>query len=203
MVHKYKYWVFEKALDSSLCDALINIGKSKQIKEGMVGDYEEKQKKGELTEKELQRMYKIRQSNVSWLSDPWIFRLLQNYLEIANTRSGWNFQWSHSEEIQFTEYKNGHFYDWHSDSDDKSTRDKLCRKLSMSVSLTDPSEYEGGEFEFDYRNESEGSNIEEVIRLKPRGSILVFPSYLFHRVKPVTKGTRHSLVMWTLGELWK
>ena len=48
----------------------------------------------------------------------------------------------------------------------------------MSVSLTDPKEYEGGEFEFDYRNKTKTSAIEEVTRLKPKGSIVVFPSYI-------------------------
>lgn len=203
MIHKYKYWIFEKALDPNLCDAIVKIGLSKQKKKALVLGFEEKEKEGKLTEKDLKEINEIRQSNVAWLNEPWLYKILQNYLEMANVRSGWEYQWSHSEEIQFTEYKDGCFYDWHADSDDNSTREKVCRKLSMSVSLTDPKEYEGGEFEFDYRNKTKTSAIEEVTRLKPKGSILVFPSYIFHRVKPVTKGTRHSLVMWTLGNLWR
>ena len=69
------------------------------------------------------------------------------------------------------------------------------RKLSVVVQLTDPDEYEGGEFKFKYVEQPEGFN--------NRGSVLVFPSYLEHCVTPVTKGTRHSLVTWIEGPRWR
>lgn len=199
---KYKYWVFQKALDNDLCDIIIKLGLSKQKSKGMIGNYGLDNKK--LTEDEENKLSKLRQSDVTWLNQPWLYRILQNYLEMANVNAGWNFEWSKSEEIQFTIYKQNQFYEWHADLDDNPEEDGLTRKISMSVSLSDPQDYEGGEFEFDYRNLSRSStNIEEVTRLKPRGSILVFPSYIFHRVKPILKGTRYSLVMWTRGKIWK
>ena len=70
------------------------------------------------------------------------------------------------------------------------------RKLSVTVQLSDPSEYEGGGFEF-----LECPNPDESSRKK--GTVLVFPSYLKHRVLPVTKGTRKSLVAWFEGPRWK
>ena len=81
----------------------------------------------------------------------------------ANANAGWNFDWDWSESCQFTEYKKDHFYDWHCDSfeepynrpDNENTHGKV-RKLSMTVSLTDPDEYEGGDLEFDFRNTDEG-----------------------------------------------
>ena len=109
------------------------------------------------------------------MSDKWIYREIHPYLHQANRNAGWNFEWDWSEACQFTEYKKGQFYDWHCDSyeepydhpDNKNTHGKL-RKLSMTVSLTDPKEYEGGDLEFDFRNTDEGSQprICEEIRKK-------------------------------------
>ena len=64
-------------------------------------------------------------------------------------------------------------------------------------------EYEGGNLEFDFRKvfdfESRKKHIRECTEIRPRGSIIVFPSFVWHRVNPVTRGTRYSLVMWNLG----
>ena len=80
----------------------------------------------------------------------------------------------------------------------------MGRKLSVTCQLSDSSEYEGGELEFDYRNYSPNKRDEltHVMKAKPalkKGSIVVFPSFVWHRVRPVTKGTRYSLVVWNLG----
>jgi len=68
------------------------------------------------------------------------------------------------------------------------------RKISMVISITDPDTYEGGEFEF-----IDGTKPD----LKPRGSVLVFPSFVRHRVTPVTTGTRYSLVNWFVGNKFR
>ena len=78
------------------------------------------------------------------------------------------------------------------------------RKLSMTCQLTDGSEYKGGELEFDFRNYDPHMRDESKHRIQckeilPKGSIIVFPSFVWHRVKPVTSGTRYSLVVWNLG----
>ena len=94
------------------------------------------------------------------------------------------------ENIQFTEYDSAYdgYYDWHIDTGGKELSSN--RKLSMSVQLSDPSEYEGGELQV----------VKETNVLKKnRGSAFIFPSYLLHRVTPVTKGTRYSLVCWISG----
>ena len=55
-------------------------------------------------------------------------------------------------------------------------------------------------FEFDFRKSKEGSNIPHICKeIRPKGSVVVFPSFVWHRVKPVISGTRHSLVIWNLG----
>tara|TARA_R110000782_G_scaffold35560_2_gene84990 strand:+ start:266 stop:655 length:390 start_codon:yes stop_codon:yes gene_type:complete len=128
--------------------------------------------------------------------------------------AGWNFQWDRSEACQFTKYKQNQYYDWHCDSWNK-TYDKpntpdhnKIRKLSVTCQLTDGSEYKGGELEFDFRNyephiREEIKHLKQAKEILPKGSIIVFPSFLWHRVKPVIKGTRYSLVLWNLGYPFK
>jgi predicted 2-oxoglutarate/Fe(II)-dependent dioxygenase YbiX len=83
------------------------------------------------------------------------------------------------------------------------THNKI-RKLSVTISLSNPEDYEGGELEFDLRNSPDGKpNIIKCKEILPRGSIVVFPSHVWHRVAPVTKGTRYSLVIWSLGYPFK
>ena len=96
---------------------------------------------------------------------------------------------------QFARYNVGDFYDYHQDSGhSKIDYEKETRKLSMTVQLSDPETYEGGEFYF-YHGTLEG--IEPPIQ--KQGSILIFDSRMWHRVAPVTKGVRYSLVSWTSG----
>jgi PKHD-type hydroxylase len=129
----------------------------------------------------------------------------------ANRLAGWNFDWDFSESCQFTKYKLNQFYDWHCDSwdqpynnpDNKDTQGKI-RKLSVTCSLSDPKDYEGGELEFDFRNmDPDKPTVRKCAEIAPRGSIVVFPSHVWHRVKPVTKGMRYSLVVWNLGYPFK
>ncbi len=98
--------------------------------------------------------------------------------------------------LQFTEYQasaNGK-YDWHHDVDFLN-RDTFERKLSVVVQLSDPSSYDGGDFEF--------YNMSQPHAFRLQGSIIVFPSFFNHRVTPVTRGTRHSLVTWIDGPKWR
>lgn len=89
---------------------------------------------------------------------------------------------------------NGH-YDWHIDS--SITDNTVPRKLSMALSLSDPSEFEGGEFQV------LTSSIEPRTLETKRGRAWFFPSYTMHRVAPVTKGIRRSLVLWVGGPPFK
>lgn len=101
-------------------------------------------------------------------------------------------------EIQYTEYDakyKGH-YSMHHDIDFQRN-DGIDRKVSITVQLSDPSEYEGGDFVFDLP-ESPDPKL-----TKQKGTILVFPSYHMHAVMPITKGLRKSLVAWFYGPQWK
>lgn len=101
-------------------------------------------------------------------------------------------------EIQFSEYDSeyGGKYDWHHDIDWHNPNN-FDRKLSVVVQLSDPDTYKGGDFEF---SESQSPNKDE---LRMQGSILVFPSYLVHRVTEITEGVRYSLVSWIKGPRWR
>jgi PKHD-type hydroxylase len=79
---------------------------------------------------------------------------------------------------------------------------------SMTCQLTDGSKYSGGELEFDFRQYSpqmrdEAQHLKKATEILSKGSIIIFPSFVWHRVKPVTKGTRYSLVVWHLGYPFK
>jgi PKHD-type hydroxylase len=99
-------------------------------------------------------------------------------------------------EIQFTEYRSDEDgrYDWHQDVN-WNGQEGIDRKLSVTIQLSDESEYEGGNFEFE--------DIKSSMNFKAQGTIIIFPSYLRHRVTKVTSGTRRSLVAWFYGPNWK
>jgi PKHD-type hydroxylase len=209
---EFHYWYFTSVLSTKFCDDLIAYGKSKQEQVALVGGaqkiLEEKQK---LSKKDLKNLQKVRNSNVAWLNDTWIYNEIHPYIHTANKNAGWNYQWDYSESCQFTKYSKNQFYGWHCDSflkpydhkNDQNFNGKI-RKLSVTVSLSDPKDYKGGELEFDLRNRENGKpHIVKCKEIMPKGSIVVFPSHVWHRVKPVTKGTRHSLVIWNLGYPFK
>jgi PKHD-type hydroxylase len=95
-----------------------------------------------------------------------------------------------SEDFQYTVYhgSEGGHYDWHVDLGDLA---KL-RKLSLSLQLTDASAYEGCELQI-----HDGRRVETAPR--ERGTVIVFPSYVLHRVTPITRGIRKAVVVWTTG----
>ena len=95
---------------------------------------------------------------------------------------------------QFTHYPTGGFYDWHIDNDVSGKHQPPVRKISMTLLLSPENEFEGGELEF----MSKGKRA----KLK-QGEAIFFASWLQHRVKPVTRGERKSLVMWFGGPSFK
>ena len=201
---KWYYWYFQSVIPERICDEIVKYGKE-QDKEMALTGYSQSEN---LTQLEIKNIQKKRKSDVVWMSDRWIYNEIQPYIHQANASANWNFDWDWSEACQFTEYKKDQFYDWHCDSheepydqpDNINTHGKQ-RKLSMTVSLTDPKEYEGGDLEFDFRNTDEGSQPRICKEIRKKGSVIV--SFVWHRVKPVTKGIRHSLVCWNLGYPFK
>jgi len=204
------YYSFPGVLSTKFCNELIQFGLSKQEKLALTGGFEDKN----LSQKEIKDLKKKRNSNIVWLNDPWIYRQIIPYVWEANEKAGWNFDLELSEDCQFTKYKINQYYDWHCDSWSKAydrpgkwDHGKI-RKLSVTCQLTDGSEYTGGELQFDFRNyepDRRKRKLHEVNcqQIYKKGSIVVFPSHVWHRVKPVTQGTRYSLVIWTLGKPFK
>ena len=140
-------------------------------------------------------MQSIRSSTIRWVPDQWVKDLLWDYIQQANVNA-FNIDVHNEAEIQFTEYhaaQAGH-YDWHHDVN-WNGQTISDRKLSVTIQLSDPSEYEGGDFEFD--------DVKTNADFSSQGTVLIFPSYLRHRVRPVTSGTRQSLVAWFFGPRWK
>jgi PKHD-type hydroxylase len=206
------YYYFQSALTPRFCDELIKYGISQQEQLALTGGQTNKINEGKpLDDKDIIDLKKKRDSNITWLNDRWIYKEIQPFIHQANRLAGWNFDWSFSESCQFTKYKLNQFYDWHADAwenvyDNPSNPDThgKIRKLSVTCSLSAPEDYEGGELEFDFRNtDPDKPAIRKCAEIKPRGSIVVFPSFVWHRVRPVTKGTRYSLVIWNLGYPYK
>tara|TARA_R100001530_G_scaffold136289_1_gene116237 strand:+ start:817 stop:1449 length:633 start_codon:yes stop_codon:yes gene_type:complete len=204
---RHQYWFFQNALPKKTCDEIIKYCLTKKKKRGVTGGVALEKLKGSQKKKALLDLKTKRDSNVVWIEERWLYDLIQPYVYIANENSGWNFEWDRSEAIQFTIYKKNQYYGWHCDSwidPYKNTHknfDGKIRKLSVTVTLNDHSKYTGGELEFDLRNKDPGiDTVTECKEIQERGSIVVFPSFLWHRVKPIKKGTRYSLVMWNIGK---
>ena len=204
------YWYFKSAIPERICDDIVRYGKSLQDQMAVTGGYERNNKP--LNQKQIKDLKKKRDSDIVWMSDRWIYKEIQPYIHQAYIGAGWNFQWDFSESCQFTKYNKGQYYDWHCDGWDKpydkpdepNSHGKI-RKLSVTVTLSDPKDYKGGELEFDFRNmdPDKKRSIHKCTEILPKGSLVVFPGFVWHRVCPVKKGSRHSLVIWNLGWPYK
>lgn len=175
------YAFLNNVFNKDQCESIIKLGK-KNLHFGGVGN-------GDVNKK-------IRNSKVSWIvptdNNKWIYQKLTEAIMILN-KQFFNFDlWGMAEGIQFTEYTspNG-MYNPHVDCMFNGN----IRKLSISVQLSDPNDYEGGDFII--------NNGDELILPKEQGAVIAFPSYALHGVKPVTKGTRYSLVAWITGPQFK
>ena len=198
------YWCFKSVLTPRFCDEVIKYASLQKEMMARTGDYADRK----LNKDQLKDLKTKRHSDVVWLNDNWIYKEIKPYIRKANINAGWNFEWDQSEHFQFTKYKLNQFYDWHCDSWDRTYPNGKIRKLSVTCQLSDQTEYKGGELEFDFRNydpymRDEVEHVKQAKDILTKGSIIVFPSFVWHRVKPVTEGTRYSLVLWTLGDPFK
>lgn len=145
----------------------------------------------------------IRKSKTKFIHEDkdtkWLFDKLKSKIEYVNNNT-YRLDLVGFEVIQYTEYAEyGSKYDWHMDMFFDSTNDvgNLTRKLSISVILSDSNEYDGGEFEI-------LKNFENPLKIEQkRNRLIAFPSYLYHRITPITRGKRCSLVIWVLGPKFK
>jgi len=140
----------------------------------------------------------IRESEIKWMhSDDksfWVYEKLSQYIQQANNAL-WKFNLqSIVDSIQYTVYyEGGGHYDWHVDIGPGLINH---RKISLTIQLSDSNEYEGGDLEI-----WTGGDFKTIER--KQGCAILFPSFLMHRITPITKGIRRSLVLWVGGESYK
>ena len=184
---KWKSWIITTTtplFTPDQCRQIIEAGRSQKPQQAQVG----MGKPGGGTDT------KKRVTTISWLPfkemEP-MYNDLDTFIQKANENHFGFGDIRITENAQFTEYPEGGFYDWHMDCDTHMAHEPPVRKISMTLLLNDPSEFEGGHLEL----MAPGKFAE----LK-QGQAIVFASFLNHRVQPVTKGIRQSLVVWFGGK---
>ena len=175
---------WENGFNDSQINDIIRIGDSLIPREATVGGHNG----------ELHIETNIRKSKTSWISlnneTGWLYDSLAYIVRQLN---GQFFEFDLDgfvEDFQYTVYDgSGDHYSWHID---KGSSTISPRKLSIVLQLTDPSEYEGGDLEL-------FTSSTPIVAKKQKGIIYAFPSWILHRVTPVTSGVRRSLVVWVAG----
>ena len=185
---KWKSWIVQTTtplFTPEQCRQIIASGRAQKPQEAQVG----MGKPGGGTDT------KKRVTTISWIpfkEMEHMYRDLNNFIQKANENHFGFGDIQVTEQAQFTEYPEGGFYDWHMDCDVSMQHEPPVRKISMTLLLNDPSEFEGGDLEL-------LENKNKATRLK-QGHAIIFASFLRHRVNPVTKGMRQSLVVWFGGK---
>ena len=218
------YWTFSE-IPSEMIDILVKDLKKydKAIEESVVRD-------PATNEPSLEATKGIRKSGNAWIEGSnWVAGFVWYYIMKANRENFmYDIEGIDNNELQYTEYQEGEYYDWH--IDDNINRcminDKLLhsadnhgeniailageyiRKLSFSIQLSDPEDYVGGELEFkvsNYNSRKRGDfNLDEPFHApNKKGTIIIFDSRVKHRVREVKSGVRKSLVGWVVGPRWK
>lgn len=178
---KNLYHIKEGIIPEQFCNDIIANGESRDIKDAVIQEGNKNN----------------RSSKVSWLDDKKLQTSLRNLITIANEESNWKFSIREFEPLQYTIYNKGDFYDWHIDSHSKPYDNGLIRKLSFTMCLND--DYEGGEFSIcNPHPVAEKTKVTTFKKFK-KGTLIVFPSHVWHKVDKVTSGTRKSLVGWIVG----
>ena len=183
------YYYFQDLFTEEEIDYIIQWGELTEQMDGEVGGGEDG----------VHIVPEIRTSKIGWIdiqeNTKWIFdRIAYGTLE-ANAEMMWNFDLcGFGDTLQYTQYfgENEGHYSWHADIGPGVSH----RKLSVIVQLSDEEDYEGGDVDIKV-----GSR--DITLPKEKGGVIVFPSFLLHRVLPITKGNRKSLVAWVAGPNFK
>ncbi len=191
------FYIFPNVLSPDTCDEIIKDGKQYILEKAEVYNHRDK--------KSSRDDPNIRKSSVCFIEgkENKINQLAWDFIRKAN-KDYFKYDLDYFQAVQFSEYSKGGFFDWHQDDVGMSHLDEV-RKLSLGVNLSAPNTYEGGELEFynggkpfedmgDVKGEQVAKDIQS------QGSVVVFDSRDWHRVKLVTKGLRYSMVCWTVGK---
>ena len=187
---KWKSWIVETTtplFTPEQCQMVIDAGRRQKPQKAQVGM--NKPKGGVDTNKRI--------TTISWIPfkemQP-MYDQINEFIQKAN-RNHFGFgDIQITEQAQFTEYPEGGFYDWHMDTDVTMQHEPPVRKISMTLLLSPENQFEGGDLELTAPGKR--------AKLK-QGHAIVFASFLNHRVAPVTRGIRQSLVMWFGGKPFK
>jgi PKHD-type hydroxylase len=178
--------VWQNGFSADELDAIVALGERQRQEKGVI------EHKGQ-----LEAADDIRVTRLAWIShNPdtnWIYDRLWRIGYHLNLKA-WRFDLTAiAETLQYTIYETdeGGHYDWHTDN---ITTVPMPRKLSLSLQLSDPAEYDGCALEVRAANNIDVAPME-------RGAVIAFPSYVLHRVTPIARGRRASLVSWISGPL--
>ena len=187
---KWKSWIVETTtplFTPDQCQQIINCGRRQPPQKAQVGMG--KPGSGLDTKKRI--------TTISWIPfkemQP-MYNDINKFIKTANKNHFGFGDIQITEQAQFTEYPEGGFYDWHMDTDVIMKHEPPVRKISMTVLLSPENQFEGGDLEL----MAPGKRV----KLK-QGHAIIFASFLNHRVAPVIRGVRQSLVMWFGGEPFK
>jgi len=171
------------------CQDIINVGHQQKTQDAKVGHKEKKGGKYDT---------KMRITTISWIPFkvmPDMYKIIErSMMQVNGNHFGYEGM-TITETAQFTEYPKGGFYDWHIDAEINCQFEPPVRKISMTILLSNPSEFKGGDLEF----MTEGNKPPQLIQ----GQAIYFNSMIRHRVAKVKKGMRRSLVMWFGGTPFK
>lgn len=167
--------IIKNAVDDKFIQSIIDVGESQELQEATVGFDTSTNK--------------IRSTKISWISAKEILLPLKDKILETNKSKDWNFTVTGMFPFQYSVYNKNDHYGWHIDRRPVHQGEDE-KKLSFSLILNE--NYEGGELEFKDSNENMSLNLN-------KGDMVIFPSTLSHRVKPVTNKIRKSLVGWMLG----
>ncbi len=135
--------------------------------------------------------HKQRKTSVRFApSDHWFGGIMFEHAINSNKKAGWDYKIDSHEAVQYAQYGPEHHYDWHTDTFTLSGA-PTDRKVSVVCLMNDPSEFEGGEFQVRLYN--------DYLAQLGKGSLIAFPSILYHRVTPVISGLRMTATIWTSG----
>lgn len=183
-VDKTNNWAYMNDVFSlEECKKIIEIGESKLLKKAKVSNNNV--------------ISDARNSEISWLyatdDMEWAFRRVTDVINHLNHNFFHFDLFGFVEGFQFTRYKSpSGFYGLHMDK----MFDGTVRKLSLTIELSDPKSFKGGDLVLQMGKTPD-------VMTKQQGKLTAFPSYILHEIKPVTKGTRYSLVSWITGKPFK
>jgi len=183
------HYIKEDAFSSSFCDQLMKENDQKKLELAKIADGNSVNRK----------------SYVTWLNDTSLNTKIFDIIQSINQKTKWNFSLTELEPLQYTVYDVKNFYDWHIDTHTKPYNNGLIRKLSFTICLndneTENNNYTGGDFELclphPYHNKNKYFRFRKVFK---QGTIIVFPSHIWHKVHPIISGTRKVLVGWVVGK---